>query len=238
MVPPKKNARFTPSDQFEELMPEIEDEILEVYSELVDDEQQDLYLNQLPQILQSLRIPNCFSRDIVQCVDYYYKFMKDRDDEINVLSKRQSNTVNMIHAYTISTSNIKKIENIIDIIDIDKLLRNLNRLIKFRNNYKHILNSWKLFVTSANSGKSLIPLSALESYQLTFPDLKQIKTNLNLDADPATKTPLSDSFLIDMLGCCTTDRDGHLLNFDFDKHGACVTIKDFAAVLGNIGELN
>lgn len=238
MAPPKKKTSFTLSDQFEELLPEIEDEILEIYSDLVDDEEQDLYLNQLPQIFQTLRIPNCFSKDIIHCVDYYYGFIKDKNVQIDPMNKRQSNTINMIHAYTISSSNIKDIGSIIDIIDIDKLLRNLNRLIKFRNNYKHILASWKLFVTSANNGKPTMTTSSLESYQLTFPDLKQIKTNLNLDADPATKTPLSDSFLIDMLGCCSTDRDGYLLNFDFDKHGACVTIKDFAAVLGNIGELN
>ena len=62
MAPPKKKTSFTPSDQFEELLPEIEDEILEIYSDLVDDEEQDLYLNQLPQIFQTLRIPNCFPK--------------------------------------------------------------------------------------------------------------------------------------------------------------------------------
>ncbi|RCK64539.1 hypothetical protein Cantr_00315 [Candida viswanathii] len=235
MAPPKKTISFTPSDKFEELLPEIEDEILEVYSEMVDEDEQDLYLKQLQQIFRVLRIPECFTRDIEQCVDYYYDFIKDRDIKIDALNKRQSNTISMIHAYTITTTSIKESSNIIDIIDIDKLLRNLNRLIKFRNHYKHILASWKLFVTSANNGSST---SSLETYTLTFPDLKQIKTNLNLDADPSTKTPLSDTFLIDMLGCCATDSHGNLLNFGFDKNGAGVMIKDFAEVLGQIGELN
>ncbi|CAX43118.1 conserved hypothetical protein [Candida dubliniensis CD36] len=233
-MPPKRNqkSQLSLSKTFEQVDDEIEDEIFETYSELLGDDvdHQDVILSQLPQILSNLRIPKCFTKDIEQCVDYYYDFIKDKDVHLDSLNTRQQNTLAMINSYTV-TSGIKQLDEIIDIIDVEKLLYNLNRLVKFRNNYSHISKSWQLFVNSATGS------SASEIFKLTLPDLKKIKTNLNLDSDPSTKAPLSDTFLIDMLGCCSHDSKGNLLNFDFEKKGACVTVKDFAEILGQIGEL-
>lgn len=237
MAPKKSKNRQSPSEVFERIPPDIEDEILEAYSELTsgdgleyEDADEDFYLHQLVELFAKLSIPKCFTSDIMNCIEYYYDFIKSREVMLDPLNIRQSMTLSMIQAYTIS-SNVQEIKNIIDIVDIDKLLRNLNRLIKFRNGYKHIQESWKLVVSNSTGRQDV----DFENYKLTLPDLKQIKTNLNLNT-PQT----NESFLIDMLGCCSHDSNGNVLTFDYtrNKTGPNVSIKDFAEILGNLGELD
>ncbi|KAG7665764.1 uncharacterized protein J8A68_000784 [[Candida] subhashii] len=183
-------------------------------------------------------IPKCFIEDIINCIDYYNLIIKPSSSSSNgglkldPLNPKQSMTISLIQAYTITNNVNNDLNNIIDIIDIDKLLRNVNRLIKFRNNYNHIQQSWKLFVMSCCSTTNIENDRHIENYKLTLPDLKTIKTNLNLD-NPQT----NESFLIDMLSCCTHDSNGHILNFDYtkNKHGPHISIKDFAEILGNLG---
>ncbi|RLV94882.1 hypothetical protein JA1_001440 [Spathaspora sp. JA1] len=226
-MPPRKIKSNL--DKFESINSEIEDEILDEYSELTGDE--DLYLNQLPELLTILKIPTCFTNDITNSIEYYYSFVQGRGEEVNPSNIKQSTSLQLIQAYTITNN----IQDIIDIIDIDKLLFNLNRLIKFRNNYQHIQNSWKLFLQA--SGSVNTNTGTVDTFKLTLPDLKQVKSSLDLDNDPETKKPISESFLIDMLGCCCFDSNGNLLNYNI-KEGACVDIKDFAEILGNLGELD
>lgn len=146
----------------------------------------------------------------------------------------------MILAYTItaSTNDINEV-NIIDIVDIDKLIRNANKLVKFRNAYTHIYGSWKLFVDAATTLTDSSELT-VTNYQLTLPDLKKIKSFLNLDETSNGNVSLGDSFLIDMLSCCTTTQHGDIINYDYNKpkKGSYITIKDFAEILGNLGELD
>lgn len=226
-----KKRDFTISTKYESLLPEIEDEILDAYAELTS-ETQDLYLHQLPQLFDTLRIPKVFVNDILRCIDYYYEFMKPvanlQFDRENV---KQYTTINLVKAYTVTVT-LNNINHIIDIVDIDKLLKNVNRLVKYRNHYDHIYDSWKLFAAAAAAQQDP------DDFQLSLPDLKRIKQVLNLDHD--ARSSFSDSLLIDMLSCSATDPLGHLLNFDFTKPkvGASITLKDFADILGNLGELD
>ncbi|KAK6459651.1 Rad33-domain-containing protein [Scheffersomyces xylosifermentans] len=237
----RKSTEFKKSSEYEVVSPQIEDEILEVYTELAGDE--DLYLSQLPELFGILKIPECFTQDIKDCIEYYYDFIRPNADvKFDATNVKQYTTLNLINSYSL-TSNITKIHEVIDIVDIDKLIRNLNRLIKFRNNYKHIFQSWELFVAAATTEEAGISIDKSESfvlnYKLSLPDLKHIKNALNLDHESQGKHSLGDSFLIDMLSCCTTNSRGDILNFDFNKPktGLCVSIKDFAEILGNLGEL-
>lgn len=231
----KKLSLFSKSEQYERVPLEIEDEILEIYTKLTE-KGEDLYLSDLPELFELLRIPNCFVEEINQCISYYYKFMRSKPQlKFDSTNAKQYTTINLIHAYCV-TGTVKSLEDILDIVDIDKLIRNVARLVKFRDNYKHIVDSFRLFVASASS-KTLTD-SEVINYKLTLPDLKQVKTELNLDQDSSAGYSLSDSLLIDMLSCCATSSKGELLNFDFNKpkNGTCITIKDFAEILGNLGE--
>lgn len=231
MAPKRKKAGFQPSISFDGIVPEIEDEIVEEYAQQLGDDT-DLHLERLPDVLDNLNIPNCFTKDIKGAVDYYYQFIHDRNYEINNSNFKQRITLEMMLSFTI-TSSTHTTADISDIIDIDKLIRNLNILIKFRNNHQHILSSWKLLIQESGETPSNV-----ETFQLTLPGLKNVKTSLNLDNDPQTKVPLNDGFLIDMLGCCQHDAKEQLINYSFDKQGAVVTIEDFAVILGKLGELD
>ncbi|CUM56697.1 uncharacterized protein AC631_04147 [Debaryomyces fabryi] len=229
------------SEEFLRLDPEIEDEILEAYSSITL-ESQDFFLHQLPEFLHQLQIPACFTDDITQCVNYYYEHMHNDngDFKLNESNYKHAITFQMILAYTITGSANEKHEvTIIDIVDIDKLIRNVNKLVKFRNAYTHIYGSWKLFVDAATTSTDSSE-STVTNHQLTLPDLKKIKSVLNLDEAGNGNVSLGDSFLIDMLSCCTTTENGDILNYDYNKpkKGSYITIKDFAEILGNLGELD
>ena len=233
MAPKRKKVGFQPSSAFEQIVPEIEDEIVEEYAQQLGDDS-DLYLLKLPDILDNLDIPECFTNDIKSAVDYYYQFMHNRNYTIDNTNVKQRITLDMILAFTITTST-RTASDISDIIDIDKLIQNLNMLIKFRNNHQHIISTWKLIIQESNSSNSA---TNIEKFQLTLPELKNVKSSLNLDNDPQTKVPLNDGFLIDMLGCCQYDEKERLINYSFNKQGAAIEVKDFAVILGKLGELD
>lgn len=214
--------KFIRNDKFDTVSPQIEDEILTVYSEITDGN--DLFVRDLPKFFTILNIPKWFIDDILQCIDYFYSTMLPT--RLIKISRRQDYmTLNMINYFTISSSQVSTIDDIIDIVDIDKLIKQTNKLIQFKNNYSFILSNWKLFINHLN-------VDTIESYKLTLPDLKKIKTNLNLDHNN-----LNDSLLIDMLSCSFTDSKGYIINFNHDISGPCVTLKSFAYILGELGEL-
>ena len=159
MGPKRNKLGFQPSTSFDEIVPEIEDEIVEKYAQQLGDDDTDLHLDRLPQ--------------------------------------------------------------------------HLNKLVKFRNHHQHIASSWKMLIQESGESPANIEL-----YQLTLPGLKNVKSSLNLDNDPQTKVPLNDGFLIDMLGCCQHNAKKRLINFAFNKQGATIMIKDFAFILGKLGELD
>ncbi|KAI5952617.1 hypothetical protein KGF54_003484 [Candida jiufengensis] len=228
MPPKKKKVGFEPSKEFDTIDPDIEDEIIEAYTDYLGEESTDLLLSDLPTLLENLKIPSIFTQDITTAIEYFYQFLNGKNVQINSLNSKQNITISLLKSYTITSSSITSSNELLDMIDLDKLIINLNKLIKFRNNESHIRASWKLFSDSFNKNP--------DKFVLTLPELKQVKTNLNLDNDPQTKAPLNDLFLIDMLGCCQEDPRGNLINFSFEKRGASVTIKDFAEILGRIGE--
>ncbi|KAI5949489.1 hypothetical protein KGF57_004699 [Candida theae] len=238
MAPKRKKTGFQPSSSFNEIVPEIEDEIVEAYAEQLGDDDTDLHLDKLPHVLDKLNIPDCFTGDIKTAVDYYYQFMHNRSYNIDDVNMKQRNTREVIFAFTITTST-QTADDTSDIIDIDKLIRHLNMLVKFRNNYRHIVSTWKMLIqeSSESNCPNTDPIN-IETFQMTLPTLKNVKTSLNLDNDSHTKTPLNDGFLIDMLGCCQHDEKEHLINYSFDKQGASIMIKDFAVILGKLGELD
>lgn len=219
---------------FPEVFPDISDEILDAYSDLTIDNP-DFFLHQIPELFSILKIPECFTDDIITAVNYYYGHMAD-GFELNLQNHKQFITLQLLRHFTITNATDDP-SNIIDIIDIDKVIRSTNKLVKFRNSFRDIYTSWKLFINSSNPEQEFDE-STIVNYQLTLPDLKKIKTALDLDTDG--KHALGDSFLIDMLGCCSTDSNGDIFNYDFKKikNGSSVSIKDFAEILGNLGEFD
>lgn len=227
------------SGSYNSVNQDIEDETSQCFSEIVGDAP-DFHLYDLPRFFDQLNIPSCFTKDLVSCVEYYYDFIHPEPDlKFDPMNVKQYTTVNFIRAYSISSS-AKSFRDIIDIVDIDKLITNTDRLIKFRNAFHHILASWKLFVSQAlpdgEAGSTVADEFAIE-FRLGLPELKNVKSSLNLNVE---KSGLSDAILIDMLSATGPGIDGIVQNFDFEKpkHGIYVTIKDFAHLLGQIGELD
>lgn len=221
----QKSARL---ETFNSVTNEIEDEILDAYGKLTV-ENPDLYLRQVPELFHQLKIPECFTDDITEVIGYYYEVMQKENFIVDYKNHKQYITLQLLRHFTITNASDFP-NNIIDIIDIDKLIRCTNRLVKFRDNYNHIYKSWMLFINASNmKDKHQDPVGQ----RLTLPALQSIKTSLGLD-----EQELGDSFLIDMLGCCSTDTDGEIVNYDFEKLklGTSVSIKDFAEILGNLGE--
>lgn len=214
-----KRRAFGKSSSFPKTDPAIEDEILEAYTAVLG-ASPDLLLRHMPALFKLLKIHPCFSKDVTSCIAYYYNHMHGKGP-LDASVHRQYIAHCMLMDYTITTGN-----DIYDIIDIDKLIVQVNRLVKFRNAYPHIYTSWKLFVDAAEP-----ECAHPEEYQLTFVGLKSIKTALDLDLESVT-----DSFLIDMLGCAAGDG---VKNYDLNrvKAGTAVSIKDFAEVLGQLDEL-
>ena len=211
--------RFTRSAAFEAVVPEAEEEIVALHSEVAD-----FYLSELPAFLDRLRIPTCFTADIAQCVDYFYTHIYSKDVEVDPANARQSILLQLVKSYTI-TALVALLADVVDVVDLDKLIKNCAKLIRFRDHYDVILRSWALFVEAAGHQDAL-------HCRLTLPDLQKIKRDLGLD--------MSDAMLIDMLGACATVGANELANYTWDKltEGKFVDIKDFAEIMGQLGELD
>lgn len=165
------------SSQWDETDPSIEDEILEAYSELAGEE--DLHLNQLEELFHRLQIPGCFTRQLLQLVDQFYAIL-DSGASINLKDTSHLMVVFMVQNLTITDPKVTSIHECLDIVDIDKLLTRGTKLIKFRDNYRHITDTWRLFGCKEND-------------TLTIPQLQKIKEELNVE--------VSDQMLIDMVSC-------------------------------------
>ncbi|EGV62575.1 hypothetical protein PSN45_000262 [Yamadazyma tenuis] len=217
------------STKFLSINPQYEEEVLEVYA-ILTEEVEDLQLKQLRTVFKRLQIPKCFTADILQSIDHFYEsngtLIKHRTPKSDIV-------LHMVTTFTIS-SRLVNDSDIIDIVDVDKLISYTSKLLYYRDNYTHIKNTWRLFVeTVLGSAPSV---SELLEFKLNLVDLKKIKSVLGLDG--SGKDTLSDVLLIDMLSCCSSDESGTIYNFDFSRatHGLFINIKDFACILGNLGE--
>ncbi|CAH6720959.1 hypothetical protein CLIB1444_05S00474 [[Candida] jaroonii] len=206
--------------QFDEVPDKYEDEVLEAYA-IITEESGDFYLKQMKKFFNQLSIPKCFTSDIVECVDSFYAL---QGSLYASTSQKRDIILQMVLAFTI-TGSITNDDDIIDIIDVDKLIKYSNRLLKYRDNFNVIKETWKLFVSDDN----------FISAKLSLPELQKIKQSLNLDP-----SSLNDGLLIDMLSSCKTDEEGTMHNFDLGKssNGLYINIKDFACILGNLGEFD
>lgn len=205
------------SRKFRSLHPDYEIEVLQVYDAMAQTHG-DLQLKHLANIFAQLQVPNCFTRDITQCVEYFYSL---HGNIIGSSAAKRETTVHLIQQFTV-TFQVNADDDIIDILDIDKLTNYTNKLLKYRDNFSLIKASWQLFIP-----ESAVPLS----YKLTLSDLKRIKDQFGLEANEV---------LIDMMACCVSDQDGNIENFDFDVNSQGITksIKDFACILGDLGEFD
>lgn len=219
-MPPK----FQKSQQFLLVTDEIEEEILEEYSTFLDAfEQEDLLLKDVPVFLAKLKIPKCYYKDINECIQLFYETDKGR---LPMKKASWGVVAQLLQALTLSVTSEGMID-ISDIIDIGKLAKFCTRLLKFRDLHNVIHDAWSLFMESAGylSGQDYSMLT------LSTPQLKIIKAKLQLD-------DLSDSILIDMLGCSGTTVDGFSYNYRVGVSTLAFNIKDFAEVMGQLGELD
>lgn len=222
-MPPLK---FSKSEEYLKIDADAERQVLDAYAETLDESNvEDIYLKHLPIIFHKLNIPHCFTKDIDNCVQWFY------DTHFSGLpsdSNKARKTRLLLQQLTLSTTRHGELD-VSDIIDIDKLIIVGNRLVKFRDHYPEIKNAWRLFLEASSGSK--VSESTLLIETLSLQDLKKVKEHLDLG-------DVSDLILIDMLGCGTTTLEGEVLNYDANVSGLAVGIKDFAEILGQIGQLD
>lgn len=163
---------------------EVEDEILGCYLRVAGEG--DLYLSQLADVFDMLEIPSCFTARVLELIEKYYGIVES-GVEINLKDTSHLIVVFMVQELTVTDPQACLIHQCLDIVDIDKLLKQATKLVKFRNHYHHIVASWRLFGVQVDE-------------QLTVPELKRVRDELNIE--------ISDHMLIDMVTC------GKELNFD------------------------
>lgn len=221
--------RFNKSSHFLVVPEHIEKEVVEAY----DDNGSELFFSDLPNFFNQLGIPPVLFKDIANCVEYFYNQIYSKEDVVLNLeaNAKQYITLKAVKSYTISLS-IENVEDIIDVIHLNNLVKNCGKLIKMRDNFELIFESWALFVrASGASNDKNMGRDEILTFRLTLPHLQKIKQDLGLEGS------LSDSSLIDMLGLCATSGD-EIVNYDWDKlkDGKYVGIRDFAEILGQLGE--
>ncbi|OBA22456.1 hypothetical protein METBIDRAFT_39917 [Metschnikowia bicuspidata var. bicuspidata NRRL YB-4993] len=213
--------RFRKSPAYLLVPAHVETEVLDAYADvLTAANEPDLVLQNMPDLLRRLDIPACFTRDICQCVEWFYA---TQQTTLARASLKWAVAEQLLQHLTISLT-IRGRFDVSDIVDIDKLVKFCNRLVKFRDNHLRILQNWALFV-DASGGTD----GTSADHCLTLPDLVKIKSSLQLD-------DIGDSILIDMLGCSRSSVDGDLFNYKLSAATLEVGIKDFAEVLGLLGE--
>ena len=227
---PKRQER---SSKFNSVSAEYEDEILVAYESILGEEE-DLYLLQISEFFTHLQIPNCYTKDVLACVELYYDKLRGHNIKYDADNSWHTIEIQFLQNYTLFSTfeadSSHLFDEVIDIVDIDKLLKRTAKFLFFRDNHLFIKESWGLFIKKVaadlNSTKAL-------DYKLTMPDLQKLKVELGLENE------LSDGLLIDMLGCCATV-NGEIVNYDFSKisQGKFVAIRDFAEILGQIGEFD
>lgn len=214
---------------------QTEDEILEVYEGITANDG-DAYLSDLPKFFEALSIPLCFTNDIATCITFFYESsildleLKSSGD----LNAMQMTALCFVRAFTITkTFGTLERGDIIDILDVDKLIKQLSILMKFRNHYRHIFNSWMQLVNASN--KDVKGENDILKFKLGVPELRDIRDSLI--TEQAKGPQLGDPLLIDMLSIGLED-DSICFYIDRKVEGIYITIKRFAQILGFLGELS
>lgn len=217
-MPPK----FRKLTTYNEISQAAETEVLDEYAAVLDNAQaEDVLLSDVPAILSQLKIPGCFTDDIQNCIQWFYDTGRGHIQRGNhwIIAEQ------LLLQLTISSVFQGQFE-VSEVVDIDKLVRFCNRLLRFRDHFPLIKEYWLLFAELCGEGKKDIT-----KFKMSMQDLAKVKKYLQLD-------DISDGVLIDMLGCSTRTVQGDLFNFNFSPSGLSVDIKDFAEVLGQLGELD
>lgn len=216
-MPPK----FRKSLAYAQVSADTETEVLDAYADVLTSSQSpDLLLKNVPEVFRTLKIQKSFTKDVLECIEWFYATQQSN------LAKSGLNWAvasQLLRHLTISLTILGRFD-VSDVVDIDKLVVFCNRLVKFRDHYGLISQNWSLFVEAAgNNGERAIDRT------LTLQDLIKVKGSLQLD-------DISDSILIDMLGCGRSNVDGEIFNYKLTSAALEVGIKDFAEVLGLLGE--
>lgn len=220
-MPPK----FQKSKQFLLATEDIEEEILMEYALFMDSfGAEDVLLKDVPIILAKLKIPVHYYSDVSDCIQWFYD---TRDRNLTRHSSRWAVVVQLLQHLTLSATSNGNFE-VSDVVDVDKLVEFCTRLLKFRDSNDSILNAWALFADAAGY---LAMKQDVTKFRLSLQSLKNIKSKLQLD-------DLSDSILIDMLGCSKTTVDGNIYNYRVGSADILVEIKDFAEIMGHLGQLD
>lgn len=217
--------KFRKSELYLQIDADAEAEVLDAYSDCLEFLKiDDVLLKHLPVIFHKLEIPPCFTSDIDECILWFYNM-----GNYGATSDSKNGRIVrlLLDQLTISSTH-KGQYDVSDVIDIDKLIVFGNRLVKFRNNFTEIKSTWRLFVEA--SGHSVSDKELLR-FELTLKELKLVKGFLQLD-------DISDSILIDMLGCGSTNAEGTVLDYNMSRKGPAVGIKGFAEILGQIGHFD
>lgn len=188
-----------------------EDEVLDAYDQLLEGGATDVTLRQLPSLFQTLEIPQCYTYDITQCIQWFY----DTQHAVRQ-SKRWSIAEHMLRQLTISAyANGSFAPS--DIVDIDKLVKFCKRLMLYRNNHPQIIESWRLLGAASTATR------------LSLPDLVHVKQRADAE--------VAELVLIEMMGSGRTTKTGELNSFHFDDE-LSVRIKDLAEIMTQLGQLH
>lgn len=207
-MPPK----FAKSKTFALAEKRYEDDILDAYAWVLDETHApDVVLSHMPLLFSRLKVPPQYTNDISECIQWFY----DTANSARV-GRKWDVARDLLSQLTIS-AHVGGQFDVSDVVDIDKLVKFCARVLTFRDNSHIIQEAWKLFVDAG--GKP-------GAQRLTVAELRQVKSYLALD-------DISDSILIDMVGCGREKR----VDFVFDG-GLSVGIKGFGEILGQLGEFD
>lgn len=210
---------FKRSAEFRRVVPELETEVLDAYAQCLDSGQEDVLLQNVPGILDELQIPQCYTKDIAETVQWF----QDTRHLMLAGSAKWAVAEQLLRHLTISVVVNGQLD-VSEVVDIDKLVVFCNRLLKFRDHHEYICSNWALFVEAAGL-KTTNPAQQ----KLTLAELLKVKSYLQLD-------DISDAILIGMIGCAGSSPDGELYNYTLTKRGPVVSIKDFAEIMGQLGK--
>ncbi|GEQ66984.1 hypothetical protein JCM33374_g647 [Metschnikowia sp. JCM 33374] len=217
-MPPK----FSKSTDYWHVPADIETEVLDAYADVLDATgSPDLVLENIPDLLERLEVPHCYTRDVSECISWFYA---TQHTSLARSSQNWAVAEQLLRHLTISAT-VRGVFDVSDVVDIDKLVKFCNRLLKFRDHSSNIVQSWALFVEASGTQPGTNPVE----HSLTLHDLGKVKSSLQLD-------DIGDSILIDMLGCGRSTVDGELFNYKLASGGLEMGIKDFAEVLGLLGQ--
>lgn len=217
--------RFQKSKRFLLVEEDIEEEVLNEYALFIEAfGVEDVLLKDVPALLAKLHVPHYYYDDVSECIQWFYD---TQNGNISFRSAKWTVATHLLQHLTISVTRNGVID-VSDVVDADKLVKFCLRLIKYRDSEARILDAWSLFVEAAGLAEKGKDVTGC---RISVQDLANIKRKLRLN-------DLSDTILIDMLSCSGSTVEGDIFNYQISKTGILVGIKDFAEILGQLGQLD